>query len=61
MFVCSGGILGAKQLQRGLDLGEERLDFGALVRAGIGFEPRQQLFLLSQEFRNSRHLITEKT
>lgn len=34
-------ILGAKQLQRGLDLGQERLDLGTFVRAGIGFEPRQ--------------------
>lgn len=34
-------ILGAKQLQRVLDLGQERLDLGTFVRAGIGFEPRQ--------------------
>ncbi|MET3997458.1 hypothetical protein ABID65_009139, partial [Bradyrhizobium sp. S3.9.2] len=47
VFACSGGILGAEQLQRGLDLGEERLDFGALVRAGSGFKPRQLLLFLS--------------
>jgi hypothetical protein len=48
-----GGILGAKQLQRGLDLGEERLDFGALVRARIVVEAREQLLLLILELRNS--------
>lgn len=40
---------GWRALQRGLDLVEERLDFGAVVRAGIGFEPRQQLSVLSKE------------
>lgn len=52
----SGGILAAEQLQRRLDLRKQRLDFGSLVRTGIGFEPRQQLLFLGQELRNSRHL-----
>lgn len=50
MLARSGGMLGGEQLQRGLDLGEERLEFGALVRTGIRFEPRQQLLLLDRSF-----------
>lgn len=54
-----GPIAVAQQLQRGVDLGEKRLDLDALVRALIGFELRLQL-LLGQKLRNSRHLINAK-
>jgi hypothetical protein len=56
--LCSRGAPGPEKLQRRIDLGEERLDFGALVRAGSGFKPRQQLLFLSQQLRKSGHPIT---
>jgi len=55
-----GPIAVAQQLQRGVDLGEKRLDLDALVRALIGFELRLQLLLFGQKLRNSRHLINAK-
>ena len=41
-----------------LESGEQCLDFGALVRGGIGFEPRQQLLFLYYQLRKSGHLFT---
>lgn len=53
----SSGVLAAQQLQRRLDLREQRLDFGGLVRARIVVEAPEQLLLLIQELRNSRQSL----